>query len=161
RASSHVRYNAASARWQLTASDFVRATTCVVGAQVEEDGAVTVPARLLTDFGTSLPNDRIELNVPARGRQLHIQCARNEATMAGMDAADFPPVPAVADGLSLTLEPKTLRKAISQVQFAAAADDTRHVLTGVHTLAEGRELTVAAADGFRLAVHTLQLTQDG
>ena len=80
--------------------------------------------------------------------------------MAGMDAADFPPVPAVADGLSLTLEPKTLRKAISQVQFAAAADDTRPVLTGVHTLAEGRELTLAAADGFRLAVHTLQLTQD-
>ena len=81
-------------------------------------------------------------------------------SMAGMDAADFPPVPAVADGLSLTLEPKTLRKAISQVQFAAAADDTRPVLTGVHTLAEGRELTLAAADGFRLAVHTLQLTQD-
>jgi DNA polymerase-3 subunit beta len=80
--------------------------------------------------------------------------------MAGMDAADFPPVPAVADGLSLTLEPKTLRKAISQVQFAAAADDTRPVLTGVHTLAEGRELTLAAADGFRLAVHTLPLKQE-
>jgi len=157
---SHVKIETDEGRLKLVATDLMIATTCWIGAQVEEDGAVTVPARLLTDFVSSLPNDRIELNVPARRRQLHIQCARNEATMAGMDAADFPPVPAVADGLSLTLEPKTLRKAISQVQFAAAADDTRPVLTGVHTLAEGRELTLAAADGFRLAVHTLQLTQD-
>ena len=157
---SHVKIETDEGRLKLVATDLMIATTCWIGAQVEDDGAVTVPARLLTDFITSLPNDRIELSVPARGRQLHIQCARNEATMAGMDAADFPPVPAVADGLSLTLEPKTLRKAISQVQFAAASDDTRPVLTGVHTLAEGPELTLAAADGFRLAVHTLQLKQD-
>jgi len=157
---SHVKVETDEGRLKLVATDLMIATTCWIGAQVEEDGAVTVPARLLTDFVSSLPNDRIELTVPARGRQLHIQCARNEATMSGMDAADFPPVPAVADGLSLTLEPKTLRKAISQVQFAAASDDTRPVLTGVHILAEGRELTLAAADGFRLAVHTLQLRQD-
>ena len=157
---SHVKIETDEGRLKLVATDLMIATTCWIGAQVEDAGAVTVPARLLTDFITSLPNDRIELSVPARGRQLHIQCARNEATMAGMDAADFPPVPAVADGLSLTLEPKTLRKAISQVQFAAASDDTRPVLTGVHTLAEGPELTLAAADGFRLAVHTLQLKQD-
>jgi len=157
---SHVKIETDEGRLKLVATDLMMATTCWIGAQVEEDGAVTVPARLLTDFVTSLPNERIDLTVPARGRQVHISCARNEATMAGMDAADFPPVPAVADGLSLTLEPKTLRKAISQVQFAAAADDTRPVLTGVHTLAEGKELTLAAADGFRLAVHKLPLKQE-
>src|SRR3990172_515056 len=157
---SHVKIETDEGRLKLVATDLMMATTCWIGAQVEEEGAVTVPARLLTDFVTSLPNERIDLTVPARGRQVHISCARNEATMAGMDAADFPPVPAVADGLSLTLEPKTLRKAISQVQFAAASDDTRPVLTGVHTLAEGKELTLAAADGFRLAVHKLPLKQE-
>lgn len=157
---SHVLLASDEGRLKLVATDLMIATTCWIGAQIEEEGAVTVPARLLTDFVTSLPNDRIELTVPERGRQLHITCARNDATMAGMDAADFPPVPAVADGLTLTLEPKSLRKAISQVQFAAAADDTRPVLTGIHTLAEGRELTLAAADGFRLAVHNLPLKQE-
>jgi len=157
---SHVKMETDEGRLKLVATDLMMATTCWIGAQVEEEGAVTVPARLLTDFVTSLPNERIDLTVPARGRQVHISCARNEATMAGMDAADFPPVPAVADGLSLTLDPKTLRKAISQVQFAAASDDTRPVLTGVHTLAEGKELTLAAADGFRLAVHKLPLKQE-
>jgi DNA polymerase-3 subunit beta len=80
--------------------------------------------------------------------------------MAGMDAQDFPPVPSVADGLSLTLESASLRRAIEQVHFAAAADDTRPVLTGIHTLAEGNILTLAAADGFRLAVYKMPLESD-
>src|SRR5439155_642610 len=68
-----------------------------------------------------------------------------------------------AKGLSVVGRAVPARSTLPQashVQFEAAADDTRPVLTGVHTLAEGRELTLAAADGFRLAVHTLQLKQD-
>jgi len=87
-------------------------------------------------------------------------CGRNEATIAGMDAADFPPIPSLGDGLSLGLDPKALRVAIAQVEFAAASDDTRPVLTGIHTLIEGRQFTLAAADGFRLAVHKLALEQE-
>jgi DNA polymerase-3 subunit beta len=147
-------------RLKLVATDLTIAITCWIGATVEEEGSVTVPARLLTDFVSSLPNDKIDLQVTGRGKQLHIQCARNEATMAGMDAQDFPPVPQVSDGLTLTLDSKTLRQAIGQVQFAAATDDTRPVLTGIHTLAEGNILTLAAADGFRLAVHKLPLDAD-
>ena len=157
---SHVLIATDEGRLKLVATDLMIAITCWIGAQVEEEGDITVPARLLTDFVQSLPNDKIELSVGARGRQLHLLCARNDATIAGMDAADFPPVPAVSDGLTLKLEPKALRRAIAQVQFAAATDDTRPVLTGIHTLAEGQELTLAAADGFRLAVFKLPLSQE-
>jgi DNA polymerase-3 subunit beta len=157
---SHVLIETDGGRLKLVATDLTIAVTCWIGATVEEEGAVTVPARLLTDFVSSLPNEKIDLNVSGRAKQLHIECARNEATIAGMDAADFPPVPQVADGLALTLAPETLRRAITQVQFAAATDDTRPVLTGIHTLAEGDTLTMAAADGFRLAVHHLPLDQE-
>ena len=157
---SHVLLETDAGRLKLVATDLTIAVTCWIGATVEEEGAITVPARLLTDFVSSLPNDKIDLGVSGRGKQLHLECARNEATIAGMDAADFPPVPSVADGLTLTLAPETLRRAITQVQFAAATDDTRPVLTGIHTLAEGDTLTLAAADGFRLAVHHLPLDQE-
>src|SRR3972149_11978183 len=102
---SHVLLASDAGRLKLVATDLMMATTCWIGAQVEEEGAVTVPARLLTDFVTSLPNERIDLTVPARGRQLHISCARNDATMAGMDAAAFPPVPARADRPLVSLGP--------------------------------------------------------
>ncbi len=157
---SHVLLATDQGRLKLVATDLMIATTCWIGATVEQEGSITVPARLLTDFVSSLPNDKVDLSVGDRGRQLHISCARNEATMAGGSADDFPPVPSVEDGLVLKLEPKQFKRAVSQVEFAAAADDTRPVLTGIHTLAEGEELTLAAADGFRLAVHKLPLKQE-
>jgi DNA polymerase-3 subunit beta len=157
---SHVLLASDEGRLKLVATNLEIAITCWIGAQVEEEGAVTIPARLLTDFVTSLPNERIDMSLPARAKQLNLTCARNEASVSGMDAADFPPVPPVADGFRLKLDAKALRTAIEHVEFAAAADDTRPVLTGIHTLLEDSELTLAAADGFRLAVYKLALDQE-
>ena len=156
---SHVLLASDEGRLKLVATNLEIATTAWIGAQVEEEGAITVPARLLTDFVTSLPNERIDLTVSGRSRQLSLSCARNEASVSGMDAADFPPVPAVESSARLKLDAKALRTAVQHVEFAAAADDTRPVLTGIHTLLEDSELTLAAADGFRLAVYSLPLEQ--
>lgn len=157
---SHVLLASDEGRLKLVATNLEIAITCWIGAQVEEEGAVTVPARLLADFVTSLPNERIDLAVAPRTRQLTLTCARNEASIAGMDAADFPPVPGLDDGFHLSLDPKAMRTAVEHVEFAAAADDTRPVLTGIHTVLEGNELTLAAADGFRLGVYKLTLDQE-
>ncbi len=157
---SHVLLASDEGRLKLVATNLEIAITCWIGAQVEEEGAVTVPARLLADFVTSLPSERIDLAVAPRTRQLALSCARNEASVAGMDAADFPPVPRVDDGFRIKLDPKSLRTAVEHVEFAAAADDTRPVLTGIHSVLDGSEITLAAADGFRLAVYKLALDQE-
>src|SRR3990172_10270756 len=81
---SHVLLASDEGRLKLVATNLEIATTCWIGAQVEEDGAITVPARLLTDFVTSLPNDRIDMSLPTRARQLNLNCARNEASVSGM-----------------------------------------------------------------------------
>jgi len=155
----HVLIASDGGRLKLSATNLEIALTCWIGAQIEEEGAITIPARLLTDFVNSLPPERIDMTLPARSRQLRLVCARNEATIGGMDADDFPPIPRVEGGEGFALDPKVLHKAITQVVFAAATDDSRPVLTGVHTLMEGTELTLAAADGFRLSVHHLPLGQ--
>ena len=131
--------------------------SCWIDATIEEEGAITVPARLLSDFVNTLPNDRISLTVAPRSRQVRLDCARNEATIGGLDAEDFPPAPVVKDGVSVALDPKGLRQAIAQTVFAAATDDSRPVLTGVDTKFEGDLLTLAASDGFRLSVYKLPL----
>jgi len=144
-------------RLKLAATNLEIALSCWIGAQVEEEGTITIPARLLTDFVASLPNDKIDMTLAPRSRQMRLVCARNEATIGGMDADDFPPIPKVEDGGSLELNPQALHRAITQVVFAAATDDSRPVLTGVDALMEGDELKLAAADGFRLSVHNLKL----
>ena len=144
-------------RLKLTATNLEITISCWIEAEIEEEGAITVPSRLLSDFVNTLPSDRISLTLPQRSRQLRLVCARNEASIGGLDAEDFPPAPVVTDGVTVQLEPKGLRQAISQTVFAAATDDSRPVLTGVHSQFEDRLLTLAASDGFRLSVFKLPL----
>ena len=146
-------------RLKLAATNLEIALSCWVGAQVEEEGAITVPARLLIDFVNSLPNEKIEMTVAPRSRQLKLTSARSQATMSGVDADDFPPIPDVEDGVSLQLDPEELQKAISQVAISAATDDSRPVLVGVNCAIEGDQLTLAATDGFRLSVRKLTLSE--
>ena len=156
---SNVLITTEDGRLKLAATNLEIALSSWIGAQVEEAGAITVPARLLTDFVNSLPSEKIEMTLAPRSRQLKLTCARNQATIAGVDADDFPPIPSVDDGSSVALDSAELHKAISQVIIAAATDDSRPVLTGVDLVMEGNELTLAAADGFRLSVRKLTLSK--
>ncbi len=153
---SHVLISTEHGRIKLAATNLDIALSCWIGGQIDEEGSVTVPARLLTDFVNSLPAEKIAMTLAPRSRQVKLVCARNEATIGGMDADDFPPIPSV-EGDSLEIDARTLREAISQVVFSAATDDSRPVLTGVDLVVEGNKLTLVASDGFRLAVRHLDL----
>lgn len=142
-------------RLKLAATNLEMAITYWTGAKVEEEGAITIPARLLSEFVSSLPNDHINMTLTQHSLQL--KCARFEARINGLDAEDFPPIPQVSDGIATKIEAESLRKGISQVAFAAATEESRPVLTGVQAEFDGDKLTLAAADGFRLAVHNAPL----
>ena len=156
---SHVYLGTDEGRLKLAATNLEIAITAWIPARVEDEGAITIPARLLTEFVSSLSPAEIEMSVAPRSRQARLVCARNEATIAGMDADDFPPIPTISDGDTIRLEPEALREAIEHVVFAAATDDTRPVLTGVQCRIEEDRLTLAAADGFRLAVYHLNIAE--
>jgi len=156
---SNVLLQTEDGKLRLAATDLDISIVAWVGAKVDEPGATTVPARLITDFVANLPAATVSLEAPANGRQLRIECARNDSTVNAMDPADFPRVPEIRDGVAVRFDPKALRRAIERVEFAAASDDSRPVLTGVHMKSDGPRLTLAAADGFRLAVADIQLEE--
>jgi len=144
-------------RLKLAATNLEMAITCWIGAKIEEEGAITVPARLLTEFISSLPNDKIDINLSPRTKTLELKCARFEARISGVDAKDFPPIPKVDEGAATKVEVNVLQQGINQVAFAAAIEESRPVLTGVDAQFKDDTLTLAAADGFRLAVFRLPL----
>lgn len=144
---------------KISATDLNMAMTTWIGAQVEEEGAITVPARLLGDFVNSLPPERIDIEMTAQPIGLNIKCVSFESNISGTPADDFPPIPAVADGVAAKIEPNVLREAIDRVSFAAAVEDSRPVLTGVKTEITGSDFKFAAADGFRLAVYSGKLAE--
>lgn len=145
-------------RLKLTATNLEIAISTWIGAQVEHEGAVTIPARLLTEFVNSLPNDKIQIELSEQPRGISLTCGRFTARMAGTDADEFPPIPTVTTGTVARMPPADLRGAISRVAMAAATDDSRPVLTGIKVEMEGDAITLAAADGFRLGVDRAKLT---
>jgi DNA polymerase-3 subunit beta len=144
-------------RLKLVATNLEMAISCWIGAKVEEEGTITVPARLLTEFINSLPNERVDINLSSRTKTLELKCARFEARISGVDAKDFPPIPPVDEGITTKIEADVLRQGITHVIFAAATEESRPVLTGVDAQLDGDLLTLAAADGFRLAIYKLPL----
>jgi DNA polymerase-3 subunit beta len=153
----NILLSAEQSRLKLAATNLEMATTCWIGAKVEEEGQITVPARLLIDFVNSLPNDLIEINLPAASRILELKSGHSQAHINGIDAADFPPIPQINAGITTTIEAANLREGITQVAFVAATEESRPVLTGINTELDGDQLNLVAADGFRLAVHKTTL----
>jgi len=145
-------------RLKLSATNLEIGISCWIGAKVSEEGAITVPARLLTEFVSSLPPEQIDLELSVRTQTLHLSCARFEANIKGIDAQEFPIVLTAEEGAPfVTVDPDELRQMIARVVFAAATDESRPILTGVLTAFEGDRLTMAAADGYRLSVEHITL----
>ena len=158
---NHVLLEAEGDLITLSATDAETiAITYRIPGEIGESGSLTLPSRLLSDFVASLPHSPIEMTLAERSRQVHLSCARNEASIGGMDPEDFPPIPLVADVSPVRIPAAGLRLALSQVVFAAATDDSRPVLTGVQLVMSDKQVVLAAADGFRLSVHTLELPEE-
>ena len=138
-------------RLKLAATNLELGITCWIGAHVEEEGAITVPARTLVDMVNAFSSDQVNMELNVRTKSLRLTCGRSEANIKGIDAHEFPLIPqAEPDGIQIPT--KLFRDMITKSAFAAATDESRPILTGVLVSFDGNQVTMAAADGFRLSV---------
>ena len=144
-------------RLRLSATNLELGISCWIGAKVDEDGAITVPARTFVDLVNTLPNDTVSMDLAVRTLTLNVRCGAFNNDIKCIDAQDFPPFPSIEADSGLPLNVEDLRQMISQVVLAASTDDARPVLTGVLIEITGNTMTLAAADGFRLSVRSSQL----
>ncbi len=145
-------------RLRLSATNLELGISCWIGAQIQEEGSITVPARTLTDLVATLPNDTVTLTLNPRTLSLNVRCAGSTTDIKGIDAQEFPPmpVPDLEEGVDLNVV--NFKEMIQQVVFAASDDDARPVLQGVMMTVSGNEVTMAATDGFRISVRRAALS---
>lgn len=155
---SNIMLSTDNGRLKLSATNLEIGINTWIGAKVEQDGAITVPARTFTDLVNTLPPDRIDMELSVRTQTLHLRCGRSEANIKGIDAQEFPLIPTPEGTGQILIEPEKLDKMIKQVAFAAATDESRPMLTGVLTRFDQDQLTMAAADGFRLSVRSTAIS---
>ncbi|TES95589.1 DNA polymerase III subunit beta [Patescibacteria group bacterium] len=142
-------------RLKLSATNLEIGVNFWVGAKIEKEGLVTVPAKILVDYINSLPNKKVNLSLEKN--VLKLSCEGNRASINGISAEEFPLIPEVKPEISFKLKSEILKEIIPEATVAAALDESRPVLTGVCLKIRGDQLKLAATDSYRLAERTITL----
>ena len=142
-------------RLLLAATNLEIAVTHYIGAKVEKEGSLTIPARLFSEFISNLPKGNIALET--KDQHLTINLNHYTSTINGLNADEFPELPNIDESKStqITIPTAVFKRAISQTILASSHDTTRPMLTGAYFHTKDNELFLAATDGYRLAERKL------
>lgn len=144
---------------KLTATDLEMGVHTWIGAEVKEEGVITIPAKTFSEFVNTLPSEKVDIQMTKQ--ILKVKTKNNSAQFNTLPSDDFPKVPTVDDGeLLFVVDPGVIADAVNKVSVAAASDDSRPVLTGIKIEVEGKDLTMVSVDGFRLARKFIKLEKE-
>lgn len=142
-------------RLLIAATNLEIATTQLIGAKVIAPGAITIPAKLVVEFVSSLPKGTVELEV--KDSRLHISAGSYSSVIQGVIADEFPELPTIDETTSVhyMINTADFKQAVSQTVITSSNDSTRPVLTGVFWHSFEGFLYLAATDGYRLSERKL------
>lgn len=143
---------------RLAATNLELGITCQIEAKTEEDWSVAIPAKPLVDLVSAFPREEVRLAFTARTQTLSLKCGRVQANLKGIEAKEFPLIPQADPDTAICADATILKEMISQVASAASDQEIRPILKGVLMVMEDDQITLAAADGFRLAERKAKLS---
>jgi DNA polymerase III subunit beta len=144
---------------ELAATDMELSLRLSVEAQVEGQGAVVAPGRLLVDLARLLPDSEVVLEHRPEQGVLEITCGPAAYKLNTYSAEDFPKLPEVEGAQTFTVDSAAFLDTVTKVARAASRDESRPVLTGVLVHFEGSNLVMAATDSYRMSVKTTELEE--
>lgn len=142
-------------RLRLAATNLELGIVKWIGAKIDQEGAIVLPAKLLTAAVANSPADLVELE--ADSKSLTLRSGDTKTKLSGLEAQDFPVIPLGEGEPTATISAEELRKAVTQGGFAASDDETRPALMSAYVRLCGQEAVFVTADGFRLAVRKARL----
>lgn len=156
---ANVLLSTEDSRLRIAATNLELSIVTYIGAKIDQPGSITLPAKTLQELVNNFFPERVDIVVDEKTQTAEVRCGMEKSNIKGISGAEFPPVPEGGDP-TIVLQGGVLKKMIAQTVFAAAKEETRPVLTGVYTLLEGSTMTMAAADGYRLAVRTTPINEN-
>src|SRR5919201_3088558 len=147
-------------RLHLAATDMELSLRSSLDAQIDGEGAVVVPGRLLVDLARLLPAGEVTIEHRAEEGVVHVTCGSSSSTLHTYAAEDFPRLPDLDAVGTFTVDRETLLDTVSRVARSASRDESRPVLTGIMVHFEGGKLVMAATDSYRLSVKETVLDGD-
>jgi DNA polymerase-3 subunit beta len=134
--------------------------TTTLRGKVEKEGSFTVDAKILSEYVGLLNNEKITLEVKEKESDLIIDSSNTKTKIKGLSSEEFPFIPQIDRVNPYTFSIKDFKKAVSQVLFSAALDETRAELSGIFFILEGNKATLVATDSYRLAEKKINLKSE-
>ncbi len=155
---NNVLMKAEGKKLSFTATNLEIAIRYWIDAEIKNEGEITIPSKLLTNYVGYLKDKEVDLSVE-EGDGVLLKTSDSKTKIKGISSSEFPSIPVVEKEGNFTLSSKELIIAINQVAFAAALNTTRPILTGVYFSVVKDELKMVATDSYRLAEKTLKLKE--
>lgn len=153
---SNILISAENGQIKLAATNTETTIVTYVGASIEKEGAITVPAKLIKEFLSTLSPSTLEAEL--KNSILHLSSAKTKSKFNGISADDYPNLPSFPEKASyLEFDAKTFTSAVNVVAFAAATDEARPIFTGIYLNYADGVLTIASSDGYRLSEKILKI----
>ncbi|MFZ4814805.1 MAG: DNA polymerase III subunit beta [Phototrophicaceae bacterium] len=143
-------------RLRVSATNLEMSITTWIGAKINDAGAITLPAKTLQELVNNLAPERVDMNLDPATQTVNVRCGATTSNIKGIDAEEFPKVP-IGGEPDFSIPAKILREMITHTEFATSKDSGRPILTGIYMELDSNIMTLAAADGYRLAVRTTEL----
>lgn len=129
------------------------------GLLIHTPGSIVMPARYFSDVIKKLPSNEVSIQV-SNNYMTEVKSGQAEFHLHGIDAAEFPKLPAFQGVQSIQVPSDSLRELIRAAAFAASSSEVRPILTGIYIQCQANKFTFTATDGLRLATRSIELNNE-
>ena len=157
---SNILIEAEKNKVTLTSTDLDIGVSSTLETEVEEEGAITIPAKRFNDIIKELPDEDISIST-MKNNSMIIKCSKCVFKIIGLPKEEFPKLPEFKDEPSVVIKQSVLKNMISMTHFSMSRDETRYVLNGALFLFKGKKLTIVTTDGKRLSLVKKDIEKDG
>jgi len=155
---NNILFEAEKGFLRLSATNLEIGVNVKIGAKVEKEGKITIPAKLIGNFSTNLTNgENISMEMMESG--LKIKCGSIKASIKGMSASEFPLIPKKNSEYVLNINGGELKNILLKGMISVAINEARQELTGINLILSQNELLFASTDSFRLTESKLKIDE--
>jgi len=156
---NNVFVKAEGKKLHFSATNLEIAISCSIDADVRKEGAITIPAKLITSYVSLLTDEKVELSL-VEGLSLMVKSSSSKTKIKCISSDEFPLIPKIEKSKSFTVKIDNLYEAITETVFAASMNSSRPVLSGVYMLIKGGDLIMVSTDSYRLAEKKIQIVNN-
>ncbi|PIR55074.1 DNA polymerase III subunit beta [Candidatus Peregrinibacteria bacterium CG10_big_fil_rev_8_21_14_0_10_36_19] len=155
---NNILIKAEGKRLYFSSTNLEIAISCSIEADVRNEGSITVPAKLITNYISLVTDEKVEISV-VEGGNLSINSSTSHTKVKCISADEFPLIPKIEKDQEFIVKTEDLHKAIDETVFAASVNTSRPVLSGVFITSKPDGLKLVATDSYRLAERGLSLVK--